>query len=1183
MMEFLREPLFETAAMRETEAALQKKEGPIQLAGAVESLKSYIMFKAGSVKTRLLVSYDEVAAKALYDEISGLNRNTVYFPGKDFLFYQADAKSNSLTIKRLQAIRGLLSGTADFVVTTVEAMMNALMPLSAFEENVIDLKEADELSPEDLKKELIRLGYRNVPRVEEAGEFSAHGGIVDVYDMTAEMPVRIEFFGDEIDTIRWFHPTSQLSADRVSEVHIFPASELCLSDEVREAGLKRIEKDVEKGIEAFKNREEWENAAALQKLSREIEDGKSLLSFENFMEQFLPYFYERPAFLEEYIKTEYMCILDEPARLKDRGQLLTDEFVQSFQNRLLKGLTLPKNGNIVRSVKQFLGAMDRGNTLVFTALDTRVTQVKVKNVYRVEGQSMVTYSGNYKGLLDDLLNYQKQKYTMVLLVNSATRGKRLTEEMAEYGLKTTFLDPDSELITGKRKMKDFPGHLFIAKGYMHRGFVIPGKKFVLLTEADISIGEKKKPKRRAPQNGEHIKTFKELSFGDYVVHEQYGIGIYQGIVNMKVDNVARDYVKIAYQNNGAVYVPVTNLSVVQKYASQDARPPRIASLSSQEWNKTKSRVKAAVTEVAEELVTLYAAREAGTGYKYSPDTDWQKEFEELFPFEETEDQLAAIEDVKRDMESGKIMDRLLCGDVGFGKTEVAIRAAFKAVMEGKQVAYLVPTTILAKQHYNTFRERMKDYPIEVESLSRFTSAEQCRKIIKNLKEGKTDIVIGTHKILSEKVAFKDLGLLIIDEEQRFGVNHKEKIKQMKKTVDVLTLTATPIPRTLHMAMIGIRDLSVLTEPPEDRKAIQTYVMEYQEELVREAILRETARGGQVYYVYNRTRDISVIADELRELLPDTRISYIHGKMKEDEIEREMLSFIEGETDVLVSTTIIETGIDIPNVNTIIIHDADRYGLAQLYQLRGRVGRSNRQAYAFIMYQKQHLPSEDAEKRLAAIRQFTELGSGIRIAEQDLEIRGAGAVLGNAQSGHMTEVGYELYSKMLRAAVLKARGEKMEDAEEETDTEMEIHTNAYIPDSYLPSEREKLELYKRISCLASEEETTALEDELIDRFGDVPNSVLNLLEVARLKLIAKEVFITKIKGNERTLDFFFTGSPKIRVENLPVLLQKMNGAMQYNFKEVPILSWHERNGKDVGKRPVLAIIRELLTTIKELLI
>ena len=647
-------------------------------------------------------------------------------------------------------------------------------------------------------------------------------------------------------------------------------------------------------------------------------------------------------------------------------------------------------------------------------------------------------------------------------------------------------------------------------------------KFMVISETDIFGRKKRKKKRHKTYSGQKIQDFSELKVGDYVVHENHGLGIYEGIEKIQVDKVTKDYMKISYAGGGALYILATQLDLIQKYAGSDAKKPKLNKLGTSQWTKTKSQVKHAVKLVAKDLVELYAARQEADGYMYEPDTVWQKEFEEMFPFEETEDQLQAIEDTKRDMESHKIMDRLVCGDVGYGKTEIAIRAAFKAVQEGKQVVYLVPTTILAQQHYNTFVQRMKDFPVRVDLLCRFkTSAEQ-KKTVEDLKKGLVDVVIGTHRVLSKDVEYKDLGLLIIDEEQRFGVAHKEKIKKLKENVDVLTLTATPIPRTLHMSLIGIRDMSVLEEAPIDRMPIQTYVMEYNEEMVREAIERELSRDGQVYYVYNRVSDIADVAGRVQQLVPDAVVSYAHGQMNERQLENIMCDFINGDIDVLVSTTIIETGLDISNANTMIIHDADRMGLSQLYQLRGRVGRSNRMAYAFLLYRKDKLLKEVAEKRLAAIREFTDLGSGIKIAMRDLEIRGAGNLLGAEQHGHMEAVGYDLYCKMLGEAVRQEKGELDEDI---FTTTMDLNLDAYIPDSYIPNEYQKLDIYKRIAGIENEEEMDDMLEELIDRFGDIPRKVQQLLNIAGLKALAHSAYVTSVEQKENTFRIRCTRKPR----------------------------------------------------------
>ena len=664
-----------------------------------------------------------------------------------------------------------------------------------------------------------------------------------------------------------------------------------------------------------------------------------------------------------------------------------------------------------------------------------------------------------------------------------------------------------------------------------------------------------------------------------MVHENHGLGIYQGIEKIEVDRVAKDYMKIAYDKGGNLYIPATQLDLIQKYASADAKKPKLNRLGSQDWVKTKTRVRGAVKEIAKDLVELYAARQNQEGFVYGKDTVWQKEFEEMFPFEETEDQLLAIEAVKRDMESSKIMDRLICGDVGYGKTEIAIRAAFKAVQESKQVVYLVPTTILAQQHYHTFQQRMRDFPVRVDLMCRFRTSAQQKKTIEDTKKGLVDIVIGTHRVLSDDLKFKDLGLLIIDEEQRFGVQHKEKIKKLKENVDVLTLTATPIPRTLHMSLIGIRDMSVLEEAPQDRMPIQTYVMEYNDEMVREAIERECARSGQVYYVYNRVEDIAEIAAHIQKLVPDVNVAFAHGQMREQELERIMCDFIDGEIDVLVSTTIIETGLDISNVNTMIIHDADRLGLSQLYQLRGRVGRSNRMAYAFLLYRRDKMLKEIAEKRLAAIREFTDLGSGFKIAMRDLEIRGAGNLLGAQQHGHMEAVGYDLYCKMLNEAVKHLKGE-ME--EEDYTTTIDLNIDAYIPDTYISNEYQKLDIYKRIAAIESEEEMEDMVEELIDRFGDIPKKVEMLLTVAQLKALAHKVYVTAVEQKGDTYTFAMYERAKVCPEKIPALLKEFRDDLAFKAEPPTFIYRKKRINKRDKTESALEVVKNVLIGIKGLL-
>ena len=794
---------------------------------------------------------------------------------------------------------------------------------------------------------------------------------------------------------------------------------------------------------------------------------------------------------------------------------------------------------------------------------------KPKTTCDIEAKSIFSYNNSFDQLIKDLEHWKKQNYRILLLSSSTTRAKRLAENIKDYGLLAYFAADFDRTIA--------PGEIMVASGRLGNGFEYPTLKFVVLSEKDIFKERKaKKPKKKSQYSGQKINSLSEISVGDYVVHEKYGLGIYRGMEKIESDGITKDYINIEYKDASNLFVPASQLELIQKYSNLSARKPKLNKLGGTEWEKTKSRVRSQVQIAAQDLVKLYAERQAKEGYAYGKDTVWQKEFEELFPYEETEDQLSAIEDTKRDMESHRIMDRLICGDVGYGKTEVAIRAAFKAVMDSKQVVYLVPTTILAQQHYNSFKERMEHYPVEIAMLSRFCTPKEQKRIFDGLKNGTIDIVIGTHKVLSKNIKYKNLGLLIIDEEQRFGVKQKEKIKQLKKDVDVLALSATPIPRTLHMSLAGIRDMSVLEVPPVDRRAIQTYVMEYNEELVREAIERELGRGGQVYYVYNRVNNIDEVAAGLQRLLPNATVEYAHGQMGERQLETIMSGFINKEIDVLVSTTIIETGLDIPNVNTMIIQDAQLFGLSQLYQLRGRVGRSNRTAYAFLMYRRNSILKEEAEKRLKAIREFTDLGSGFKIAMRDLEIRGAGNLLGAEQSGHMESVGYDLYCKMLNEAVLTMKGEQQE--VDTFTTSIDLSIDAYIPETYIKSESEKLSWYKRIATIETQEESEDMIEEMTDRYGDTPAPLIRLMDVALLREEAHQAWLLSIEQKGSKILFTMNPRAKVRVEEIDGFLKQYRNKMKIKPEANPVFVF-ESTG--IPKKDLLAKVREIIGGIQKL--
>ena len=1072
-------PLQGLAEFEQIKEKSKTNRGILQVSGCMESQKSHLMYGlSGIAPYRLILAEDERRAREIYEDYRFYDRKVYSYPAKDLLFFQADIHGNLLIRQRMKVIKALLEEKELTVVTSIDGCMDFLESLEKIKEQLIHYESDSTVDTEQLKNQLVALGYERVGQVEMPGQFSVRGGIVDIYCLTEENPWRIELWGDEIDSIRSFDPESQRSLENLEEITIYPAVE-------------------------------------------HIGD-KDMVSF-------LDYFPEERTII----------FLDEPNRLTEKGGAVEEEYRQSRMHREEKGSrNLPENW--LCSFEQLQKELNKRNCISVCALEPKQAGWKVREKFYLEVKSISAYNNSFELLVKDLHQYKKQGYRIALLSGSRTRAERLAKDLQEEGLAAFYgQDYDREIC---------PGEIMVVYGHAKKGFEYPLIKFAVMTESDIFGQEQKKKKKKKNYSGSRIQDFAELSVGDFVVHEKHGLGIYRGIEKVEVDRIVKDYIKIEYRGGSNLYIPATQLDCLQKYSGADAsKAPKLNKLGTQEWNKTKSKVRGAVKNIAKELVELYAVRQEKEGYVCGPDTVWQREFEEMFPYEETEDQLSAIEDAKRDMESTRIMDRLICGDVGYGKTEVALRAAFKEVQESRQVAYLAPTTILAQQIYNTFVQRMKEFPVRVELLCRFRTPAQQKKAIEDLKKGQVDVIIGTHRILSKDVQFKNLGLLIVDEEQRFGVTHKEKIKQLKKDVDVLTLTATPIPRTLHMSLIGIRDMSVLEEPPMDRMPIQTYVMEYDEETVREAINRELRRGGQVYYVYNRVTDIADVALRIAKLVPDARVDFAHGQMSERELENVMYSFVNGDIDVLVSTTIIETGLDISNVNTMIIHDSDRYGLSQLYQLRGRIGRSNRTAYAFLMYRKNVMLKETAEKRLAAIREYTDLGSGFKIAMRDLELRGAGNLLGAQQHGHMNAVGYDLYCKMLNEAVKEAKGiHTMEDFE----TSVDLNVDAYIPDSYISNEFQKLDIYKRIAGIETQQDYDDMLEELLDRFGEPGKAVLNLLAIAKLKAIAHQGYVTEIKQTGKTVRFTLYEKARLNTEGFPALMQKYRRGLQFKNEQEP---------------------------------
>lgn len=1111
-MQFFAGPLKELAEYEEIQKKRTEKQGMIQISGCVTSQKTHLMYALGDgFRRKIIAVSSELKAKQLYEEYRFLDSDVWVYPAKDLLFYQADLRGKFLIKQRMEVYQALLEQEQVTVITSFDGFMDSLLPLEEMEKRVISLETGQELDFEQLKKEMVLLGYDREEQIEGPGQFAVRGGILDIYPLTEEVPVRIEMWGDEIDSIRTFDVESQRSIENLERIRIYPATDF------PEEQAKRV------------------------------------------------------SFLDYFDRETSILFLDEPIRLIETGEGVEQEFVQAQANRLESGYDVSDEEMKLFSTKEIANKINNYYSIGMSALEMKCKEFKVREQYHLQVKSVNPYNNSFEMLTRDLKQLKRKDYRVILLSGSRTRAKRLAEDLRDYNL-SSFYSEDVE-----REVNS--GEIMVTYGHVTEGYEYPMIRFMVISETDI-FGQKKKKRKRKVYEGQRIQSFSELKVGDYVVHENHGLGIYQGIEKIEVDKVAKDYMKISYAAGGNLYIPATQLDLIQKYASADAKKPKLNRLGGQEWTKTKTRVRGAVKEIAKDLVELYAARQEKHGFVYGEDTVWQREFEEMFPFEETEDQLLAIEATKKDMESTKIMDRLICGDVGYGKTEIAIRAAFKAVQENKQVVYLVPTTILAQQHYNTFVQRMKEFPVRVDLLCRFRTPAQQKKTIEDTKRGLVDIVVGTHRVLSKDLEFKDLGLLIIDEEQRFGVQHKEQIKKLKENIDVLTLTATPIPRTLHMSLIGIRDMSVLEEAPVDRMPIQTYVMEYNDEMVREAIQRELSRQGQVYYVYNKVKDIDEITAKVQKLVPEANVAFAHGQMRERELENIMFDFINGEIDVLVSTTIIETGLDISNANTMIIHDADQLGLSQMYQLRGRVGRSNRMAYAFLLYKRDKLLREVAEKRLSAIREFTDLGSGFKIAMRDLEIRGAGNLLGAEQHGHMEAVGYDLYCKMLNEAVKQLKGEI---EEEPYTTTMDLNVDAYIPASYIPNEYQKLDIYKRIASIENEAEMDDMLEELIDRYGDIPRKVQQLLQIALLKALAHSVYLVSVEQKGEQFRFTMYERAKVHAERIPILLDQYKGALKFTVDTNPYFIYEKKaKNKKEKDDDVLELVKKLLNDIKTLI-
>nr|WP_246637561.1 transcription-repair coupling factor [Crassaminicella profunda] len=1107
----------------ELKYSLNKGLSPTLVHGLIDSQVAHIVFSMNRSfhKQCLIITHSEYQAKKIYEDLKFFIKNKAHtYPTKELVFYNYDAQSHQRLEERLNTMIEMVRGEKCIVVASIESLLHKLMPKAQFCKNFFKIEYGEVVELEKIIAIFILLGYERVDMVEVKGQFSVRGGIIDFFPVTSKNPYRIELFDDEIDSIRSFDIYSQLSLEKLKEVLVTPAQEVLLDDDQKKEAIKKIKVDFKEHEKKIRE----ESNGLSEKISAFIE-ALQIQNRPQGFEKYLNYYYKNLELLTDYFEKDALIFIDEPSRVKERAYTAYKELEESFKGLLEKEEVLPAQVGLITNYEDFLYELNKKHVFVLSSLPKNNTYFKPKHIVSFSARMAQSFHGKIELFSNELKNYKYRGYKILLLCGTDERGKRLEENLKEQGIEAIFIKDINHPIQS--------GQIFILQGNLHKGFEYIKSKFLVITEDEIFGTAKRKRTTQKRKDARPIKSFVDLNIGDYIVHENHGVGKYIGVEQLKVEGAKKDYLKVKYSGEDILYVPIEQMDMIQKYIGSDTARVKLNKLGTAEWKKTKAKAKGAIVDMAKDLLKLSAIRKERSGYAFSADTPWQNQFEDSFVYEETPDQIRCIKELKEDMEKSIPMDRLLCGDVGYGKTEVAVRGAFKCVMDGKQVAFLVPTTILAQQHYNTFINRFGQFPITIEMLSRFKTEKQQEEIIKKVKAGAVDILIGTHRLISKDVAFKDLGILIIDEEQRFGVQHKEALKHLRENVDVLTLTATPIPRTLHMSLIGLRDMSVIEDPPEERYPVQTYVIEYNEEMIRDALLREMGRGGQVYFVFNRVRGIQQMAAKIRELIPDARVAVGHGQMSERQLENIMLDFMNGEYDILVCTTIIETGLDISNVNTIIIYDADKMGLSQLYQLRGRVGRSNRLAYAYLTYQKDKILTEVAEKRLTAIKEFTEFGSGFKIAMRDLEIRGAGNLLGSQQHGHMAAIGYDLYCKLLEDTVREMKGEEIQEIPE---TSIEINVNAFIPEKYITNESHKLEIYKKIASIRDKQDTYELEEEIEDRFGNIPETVMNLISIAYIKAMAQKMGMVHISETETHAKFVFDEAGRMN----PLVISEMIG-------------------------------------------
>ena len=1139
-MNFLIKTLEENKKFQELTKQISKT-GPIAISGLVDVEKLHVLAGIFNETKRpmVLVTYNEIQARKLYQDLKKLIKQTYFFPKKEITSYDYVAQSKEIEYKRIDVLNKMYLAKKQkepiIIVTTIEAVMQKMVAKDTLYQNVIDFEVGKTYLLDGIKEKLVGLGYERSDLIENKGQFSIRGGIVDV-GLSEKIGVRIEFWGDEVDSIRFFQISSQRSTEMLKEITIFPAHELIVQD-LSEA-VKNIQ---EKYPEEIEDIELIKNGDYISKINKYFNE-----------------FYENQASFLDYMSDEYLLLLDEKSKINQRESNIIEDNNKLIASLVEKEKFVPE---AIENISKFEYNFEEKQIIYLEQNDS------IKNIqkYYFETREINFYNLQLDLLLADIVTYQKNKKKVVLLAGNEISAKKLCNILKENQINYKH-EQEAENVK--------PGEIIVTIGGFSSGFENYDLNLIVVSlQNNFEEPVKRKKKLSSTFKDSEKIVFADLKPGDIVVHQTHGIGQFIGVNTITADGVTKDYIKIKYRNDDILYVPTNSLDSVRKYiGGGDNSSPRLNKLGGKEWSATTSKVKKNLEAVAKDLIELYAKRQKIKGFSFSPDTPWQKQFEDSFPYTETDDQLRCIQDVKKDMEKPQPMDRLLCGDVGYGKTEVAIRAAFKAVMDQKQVAYLVPTTILANQQYEEFKTRMQEFAINVELLNRFKTKKEQDEIIKKLKLGEVDVIVGTHRLLSEDVNFKDLGLLIIDEEHRFGVKDKEKIKKLRTNIDVLTMTATPIPRTLHMSIVGVRDMSVIYEPPHNRKPVQTYVLEYDQEVITEAITKEIERGGQVFYLFNQVEGIEKKANEISMLVPEAKVGFAHGKMSGRELEEIMESFINHEINVLVCTTILESGIDIPNANTIIVENADRLGLAQLYQIRGRVGRSDKQAYAYVTYKRDKLLSEVADKRLKAIKEFTEFGSGFKIAMRDLEIRGAGSMLGEMQHGHMEQVGYDTYCKLLDEVIKEMQGIEVV---EEQDVQIDLAVSSYIPDNFIENSSQKIEIYQNIALCRTEEELQNVIDEVIDRYGRLPKELENLIDIARIKQLARKANILKIAQKENGIVFYFV-KEKIKPEMVNTLITKYPMLVKFSNAVEPYVTLRIKENENIIEKA-----KEFLNTVIEI--